>query len=277
MNWKILFRTVSVVMILFFNVSQGQNYKVFYDMVYKTDSSDSETQKKAMVLLIKDNQSKFFSQEQLINDSVIIEKQKTNGKALKKYDYNFMTIKDNQEKKLHKFNAILRDLYKITESMPVFNWIITGETKTINTFTCQKATLNYANRSWEAWFTTDIALHEGPYVFNGLPGLIISLKDSKNNYEFSFSGLKKNEVLNVDYLSTKPFEVTAKQFNKALLDHYNDPYREMKAGNIKVRWQDEDGKEFKPDYKELTKTEQKNIKKHNNPIELTEAIHYPTK
>ena len=48
----------------------------------------------------------------------------------------------------------------------------------------------------------------------------------------------------------------------------------MKTGNIKVLWQDENGKPFKPDYKELTKSEQQYIKKNNNPIELSEAIKY---
>lgn len=103
------------------------------------------------------------------------------------------------------------------------------------------------------------------------------MKDSENNYEFSFTGLKKDETTDVNYLSSMPLEVSKKQLQKVRLYYYSDPYREMKAGNIKVRWQDEDGKEFKPDYKELTKTEQKNIRTHNNPIELTEATKYPAK
>lgn len=262
-------------MILFFNISQGQNHRVYYQMTYKADSSNVETTKKNMVLLIKDNKSKFYSQEQLANDSLIIEKEKTGGKAQKKFDYSFMTIKDNQEKKLYKFTSLLRDFYKTSENAPSFNWKISNETKKIENYTCQKATLNYAGRLWEAWFTTDIALQDGPFIFNGLPGLIVYMKDSKNNYEFSFTGIKKDETTDINYLSSKPLEISKKQLDKVLLDHYNDPYREMKAGSIKVRWQDENGKEFTPDYKELTKTEQKAIKKNNNPIELSEAIKYP--
>lgn len=277
MNWKILFRTATVTMIIFFNISYGQNYRVNYQIIYKADSSNVETTKKNMVLLIKDNQSKFFSQEQLVNDSITIEKEKAGGKAQKKFDYNFMVIKDHQEKKIYKFISLLRDFYKTSENTPTFNWKISDETKKIENYNCQKATLDYAGRLWEAWFTTDIALQEGPFIFSGLPGLIIYMKDSKNNYEFSFTGIKKDETTDINYLSSKPLEVTKTQLNKVLLNHYNDPYREMKAGNIKVRWRDEDGKEFKPDYKELTKTEQQNIKKHNNPIELTEAVKYPSK
>jgi len=264
-------------MILFFHKSQGQNYRVEYQMIYKTDSSNVETTIKNMILLVKDHQSKFFSKEQFANDSILIEKEKTKGKAQKKYDYNFMIIKDHQQKKLYKFTPLLRDFYKTSENIPTFSWMISNETKKIANYTSQKATLNYGNRTWEAWFTTDIALQEGPYIFYGLPGLIIHMKDSKDNYEFSFTGVKKDDTTDIHYLSAIPLEVTKKQLQKVLLDHYNDPYREMKAGKIKVRWQDEDGKEFKPDYKELTKTEQKNIRKHNNPIEVSEAMKYPAK
>ena len=72
MNWKILFRTTSIPMILLFNISQGQNHRVYYQMTYRADSSNLETTKKNMVLLVKDNKSKFYSQEQLVNDSIII-------------------------------------------------------------------------------------------------------------------------------------------------------------------------------------------------------------
>ncbi len=51
--------------------------------------------------------------------------------------------------------------------------------------------LKYKGREWEAWFTQDIPVQEGPYIFNGLPGLIVEMKDTGNSYEFFFSGLKK--------------------------------------------------------------------------------------
>ncbi|NAW51215.1 GLPGLI family protein [Elizabethkingia argentiflava] len=138
-----------------------------------------------------------------------------------------------------------------------------------------KASLNYSNRMWEAWFAIEIPLQEGPYVFKGTPGLIIYLRDTKDHYVFSFIGIKKDETTDIDYLSVKPIDISKIQLNKVLIDHYNDPYRELKSGQIKARWQYEDGKEFTPNYNELTRDEQKNIKKYNNPIELSEVIKYP--
>jgi GLPGLI family protein len=186
-----------------------------------------------------------------------------------------MVIKDFKTKKISKFTVLLRDLYKLSDNIPTFHWNINSETKKIAGYNCQKATLNYSGRDWEVWFTTDIAIQEGPSLFNGLPGLIIYMKDMKDNYEFSFTGIKKDEITDINYFSITFLEVTKKQLAKVLIDHYNDPYREMKAGNIKVLWQDENGKQFKPDYNELTKSEQKHMKNNNNPIELSEATKYP--
>lgn len=273
MNWKILFKTASI-LIAFSNLLYGQNYRISYAISYKTDSLSPEMMKKDMILLVKPDKSKFYSREQFENDSVIIESKKTGAKARLKFDYNFMVIKDDKSKKLLKFTLLFRDLYQVPEKKPDFDWKIMSETKSIAGYTCQKASLSYSGRNWEAWFTSDISLQEGPYIFNGLPGLIVYMKDTKNNYEFSFTGIKKDETSDIDFLSAKPLEISKKQLDKLLLNHYNDPYREMKSGNVKVLWQDENGKPFKPDYKELTKKEQKYIRSNNNPIELSEAINY---
>lgn len=36
-----------------------------------------------------------------------------------------------------------------------------------------------------AWFTTEIPINEGPYKFNGLPGLIIEMYDTEQIFKFS--------------------------------------------------------------------------------------------
>lgn len=274
MEWKNVFK-ILILLGISSTASYAQSYKVDYRMNYRTDSLSEEMQTKDMVLLIKDNRSKFYSKDQSVNDSVVIEKEKAGENVHKKYDYHFMVIKDTKEKKTNRFTFILRDLYIISGKSPVFKWEISKVTKKIGDYNCQKAMLAYSGRTWEAWFTTDIALQNGPYVFDGLPGLIVYMKDTGNNYEFSFTGIKKDETTNIQYLSARPLDITAKQWIKLQKDHYNDPYREMKTGNVKVRWQDKDGKAFVPDYKELTKTEQQYIKKHNNPIELDGAVRYP--
>lgn len=116
--------------------------------------------------------------------------------------------------------------------------------------------------------------HSGPYVFGQLPGLILEIKDNKNNYIFILTSIIRDEGFDIDLISTKFLDVSNNQLNKLKIDYYRDPYKEMKSGQIKVRWQDENGVEFKPNYIELTKMEQQNINKNNNPIELFDIINY---
>ncbi|MGL6129138.1 MAG: GLPGLI family protein, partial [Chryseobacterium artocarpi] len=73
----------------------------------------------------------------------------------------------------------------------------------------------------------------------------------------------------------KPLEVSYNNLKKILIDYYNDPFREMKSGNIKAKFKDEKGNEIQPDFREMTKNLQSSLKKHNNPIELSDAIKYP--
>ena len=48
-------------------------------------------------------------------------------------------------------------------------WVITDEQKKIKDYLCRKAYLKN-DPSTYAWFTTDIPIQGGPYIFLGLPG-----------------------------------------------------------------------------------------------------------
>jgi GLPGLI family protein len=71
------------------------------------------------------------------------------------------------------------------ESIPAQQWVLCNESRTINGYECHKATTTYMGRDYTAWFTLDIPLHEGPWKFYGLPGLIIEISDSRNHYLFT--------------------------------------------------------------------------------------------
>ncbi len=49
---------------------------------------------------------------------------------------------------------------------------------------CQKATTRYGGRNYTAWFAPDIPISDGPYKFNGLPGLIVNLFEDNMYYSF---------------------------------------------------------------------------------------------
>lgn len=86
--------------------------------------------------------------------------------------------KDFDKKEVWVTYSILLDHYLYQDSDMPIDWNITDEAKEIGQYTVQKATTNFGGRSYEAWFTPEVPIVDGPYVFGGLPGLIIELYDT---------------------------------------------------------------------------------------------------
>lgn len=261
---------IAILLFSFVQNFYSQDMRIDYNLVYKENTLSSETVSKKMVLLIQNGESKFCTEKQYQVDSL----RSIGFYGFAMGDHVFDVVKDKQNRS-SKYYYILADTYKLTEPIQL-DWKIEKEVAQKYGYNCQKATLSYKGRNWEAWFTQDIPLQEGPYVFKGLPGLIVEMEDKSHSYKFSFSGLKKNfHKMDFEGVGPKPMEISKNNFKKVMLDYYNDPFREMRTGNVKAKLRDEKGNEIEHDFREMTKNTQTFLKKNNNPIELSEAIKYP--
>jgi GLPGLI family protein len=74
--------------------------------------------------------------------------------------------------------------YKSLDTLGVPNWELQSDTMTLLGQLCQKATTNYRGRSYIAWFANTIPFQVGPWKFVGLPGLVLKISDTKNNFDF---------------------------------------------------------------------------------------------
>lgn len=97
-------------------------------------------------------------------------------------------------KDLDKRELILGDnidfkYYLINDTLSNFDWVITNEHQKILKFNCTKALTNFRGRAYEAWFTDDVAIQNGPWKFGKLPGLIVKIKDSENIYNYELEGI----------------------------------------------------------------------------------------
>lgn len=84
-----------------------------------------------------------------------------------------------------------RDNYKCIDKVEPQQWSITSDTLTILGYLCQKATTEFRGRNYEAWFTPDIPINEGPWKFYGLPGMILKVNDSEDLFSFEIIGLEQ--------------------------------------------------------------------------------------
>lgn len=98
---------------------------------------------------------------------------------------------------------------QVDEMMP---WSITELTDTVLGYSCCHATVEYAGRHYSALFTTDIPLNDGPWKFQGLPGLILKVTDNDQLFEWLAIGI---ENLDADIVMDDGNyeEVGLKQFN----------------------------------------------------------------
>lgn len=85
---------------------------------------------------------------------------------------------------------ILASKLKYEEDFPVVEWQMTDSTKTICEYECRQAVGSMYGRTWTVWYTPELPLNYGPYVLNGLPGLIMAAKDSEGLFDFVAVGVE---------------------------------------------------------------------------------------
>lgn len=178
-------------------------FEVNYLVKFRADTASTHVMLQEYVsLLIGDEESLFKSTQKAIYDSLTLAEVDRSNKAAKngyvKIDLSQIpTAKFKPEvfKKgiaLTGYNELLKTVYAYPIEEKII-WKILNETKTIQKYKCRKAIGKYKNREYIAWFSEEIPFSEGPYVFKGLPGLIVEVYDTKNYYHFDLIGFKKVE------------------------------------------------------------------------------------
>ena len=89
--------------------------------------------------------------------------------------------------------------FKYQEKVPAIEWSIEDSLKTIGEYTAQKATCRFRGRDYVAWFTTEIPLPYGPWKFQGLPGLILSVYDTENYFRFDVADISSKTQGTIKY------------------------------------------------------------------------------
>ncbi|WP_292010390.1 GLPGLI family protein [Chryseobacterium sp.] len=203
--------------LLFVTVAYGQTIRYVYETSVNPDSINLVDLKNEKTFLdIKGNKSLFISESKLMKDSLQVaffkseeakeankSKKKEKEKDEKKFPkagmkieptfFEYFITKNIAEKQVYYYDRVLNKQIYYKEDRPL-NWEIMNVTEKQNGYNAQKAVVNFGGRIWTAWFTKDIPISDGPYKFNGLPGLIVKLEDDKGDYKFDL--VKKITIQN---------------------------------------------------------------------------------
>lgn len=126
--------------------------------------------------------------------------------------------------------SVLQNLgqkYLIESELPSINWVVTSDTKTIQNYTCQKATTTFKGRHYVAWFCADLPYSSGPWKLGGLPGLILEAYDPNGTVKFLFDAITK--VSQPIELPKRAVKISPTEYNKLLDLREKDPEAFLKA------------------------------------------------
>lgn len=198
------------------------SYEVTYKMTGQKDSTDIKSRESEFTtLLIGENQSVFCATRYLMMDSAV-NAEKSRGNRLGPSMAWFQANGTHNNLVIFKMPELIRvvDLVlRYTSSQPVtytesnnlFDWKVLPDTTIIGQTVCQKAETNFGGRQWIAWFAPSIPVSDGPYKFNGLPGLILKIYDSKKYWSFDLVSLRAiNKSIRVSFRNKIPTPIKDK-------------------------------------------------------------------
>ena len=261
-----------IINLMLFSSGFGQNrlkdrfdYKVTYELTYRIDSLNLDEEKSEfMILFMGDELSVFSSRAKTLANQFVVRGNMGHTSREAVTDFLFITVKSRETGKIYNTVELAKDLFYYEQEQDLFDWEVHPEKKTIKSYKAQKATTSFAGRDYVAWFTPEVPVPEGPYKFNGLPGLILEISDTEDHWVYGFIGLEK-------FSPAKSFRINFKHYieleKEPLLERFNN-YRRDPMGYMFAQGL---GKNItiEPEVKkELAEKFSERLEKMNNPLEL---------
>lgn len=205
-------------------------YVVMYELTLREDTTHLEYSRTDdyMLSIGKNNIISSFrgynnyrgdmERKKLGDEGVLLEQMQT-GQYHSKYlpsVHKFDIFKEYEKRIVTTIDHIFSyGMYEYEEPFDNLIWQITSETDTIHDYVCQKAICDFGGRTWEAWFTMEIPISDGPYKFCGLPGLIIDIADTQDHYSYKLLSIEKpSEPMMIYEVVEDRIKTTKKEFFK---------------------------------------------------------------
>lgn len=214
------------------------------------------------ILLANGSASKFFSPMTEYLDSL---NSTPNGKAkyqemtknaylggkldqLPRKDGTYYVIKSVPSNTLKYYDTAGLDKFFYEETPEEWHWEIGDATKNILGYECVEATTDFHGRKWTVWFAPEIPVQNGPWKFDGLPGLILEASAEGNQYSFIATGIQQTDkIITPMYLADEYEKTTRLDFLKSKRSFLDNTLSRLNAqlGDISItKVEDENGNEI---------------------------------
>lgn len=243
-----------------------------YQYSYQPDSTDLESVKsEEMQLYLGTASSRFSSTGKVMKDYILANRSKSSQSTAKFAQFqsqvppttiHYHIFKHYSSQELSFTESVIKDKFRYVQNLNLFDWKIQEDKKEIHGYQVQKASTRFAGRDYVAWFSPEIPIPDGPYKFNGLPGLILEIRDTKDFHVFQLIQFESFEESNEIEFDSRTFLTTTREkFLQVKKEFDQDPISAVERSGITFG--------FKPGQREKMHQEHlQQIRKRNNPLEL---------
>lgn len=212
------------------------NYRVYYKFTYDQKDSKIKNYYKPETHLLYNTgeESRYLAKAEYWNDSTAIVTKNTGvtrtidpktGQVTSRVSSANKKFVNFDKKVTKNINRGETSIYLFSLSDGVckfdqkhnFNWSLQDQKDTIMGIEVFMANCWYGGREYTAWFAPSIPIFDGPYVFHGIPGLILKLYDKMKNFIWTIDSFEtsKSEVVHKDsYWFRSPLKPTREEFVK---------------------------------------------------------------
>lgn len=244
-------------------LSWSQDFSFVYEYSFIKDTLSTQVEKEQYYLFEQDSNYLFVGDYYFFLDSLEHDRTRLTptpnlsqirGKSNRdRSTLKTIVQKPNNETIFFK-NLFNKIKVKYTDYVPL-DWKISKDTLTYLNYPAKKAYTTYGGRKYTAIFTMEIPITTGPYVFRGLPGLILAIEDEDKHHVLELIEIQK---MKKNIIFQQYSDVSKKEFQNILENVKKNPIPFL-LPNSNLN------DEMKNKLKE--KTIEKN-KRDNNPIEL---------
>ena len=208
----------------------GNNYSLYYDWNrenrYKNMMGQLDAAKKTTDNIVYNSLEQFSEMAVDREQLSLFTMNRENSEILKDRNTHEIITSDMSDLDIQN-----QQYYLLKENIDPQGWDILDETSEIMGYTCQRAICSFRGRDYNAWFTTEIPVNDGPYKFYGLPGLILSIEDTEGEVKFNAIGMEKLEntiIVSEDksnYIECTPeqYNTVKKRIQQTTVSYYNRP------------------------------------------------------
>lgn len=245
-------------------------FELEYTLLYKSDSTNlDKIRSERFILEVGNTQSCFHSwisykedsisnvKRQLLSEKVVRVDQSLIDNIYSRFRYkvffNYTDEKTTVEERIYS------NIYEFNSILNPKEWVLTNEMENISGYNCQKALIKYGGRNFIAWFTNEVPIVDGPYIFKGLPGLIVKVFDKDNHYNFELTNIRKISEGVITRKNTNSEFTTFEKISKMKYLYRTDPG--SLGGNVGTYLSS------MPNYDSLRK---RRVMSNNNPLECNQ-------